>query len=84
MSNENQQRLAAARAKYGNNRWWESDDLRRVAWYQIHEDVLCVTPQRFHAGVELLLGRPVDIGELIGDAIIRAADEAWQKGGTAG
>lgn len=45
--------------KYENNKWWDADDLRVLAYYQLKEETLMVAFDEFHKGVEMLLGRPV-------------------------
>lgn len=56
---KNRLHILATRAKYGNNRWWDADDLRILAYYQLQEEILMVPFAEFHKGVEQLLGRPV-------------------------
>lgn len=51
--------IALVAAKYGDNHWWESEDLRELAYYQIAEPVLMCEFSDFHKGIERLLGRPV-------------------------
>lgn len=51
--------ITAMAAKYGDNRWWESEDLRELAYHQIMEPVLMCEFSDFHKGIERLLGRPV-------------------------
>jgi len=46
-------------AKYGENHWWESDDLIIVARHQIFEKILLVDFDLFLQGIGKLLGRPV-------------------------
>ena len=45
--------------KYGNNKWWESDDPARIAQYQLFEDILMVDFSTYHEGIEKLLDRHV-------------------------
>lgn len=45
--------------KYGNNKWWKSDDDLVIAYHQINEDRLAVRFNTFHKAVESVLGRPV-------------------------
>jgi hypothetical protein len=50
-------RLEAAAAKYGENRWWESDDPWRRAAYQLLENTMMYDFQQFARDVALLLGQ---------------------------
>ncbi|AZS17377.1 hypothetical protein [Paenibacillus lutimineralis] len=49
--------------KYGENRWWLSDDTKRMCYFQLQEDSLLIEWEAFHRGVELLLGRRVETVE---------------------
>lgn len=52
-------RMFATAEKYGDNRWWESDDPEHVAKYQLFEPILMTSFSLFHEGVEKMLDRPV-------------------------
>ena len=61
--------------KYGDNKWWLSEDPKVIGYYQLFEEILIVNFSKFHEGVEKLLGRPVwthefglNIGKLREDA----------------
>lgn len=56
---ENRLRVIGVKAKYGDNNWWDADDLRILAYYQLKEDTLIVPFHEFQKGVMQLLGRPV-------------------------
>jgi hypothetical protein len=59
LSDENRERALKTMRKYGNNRWWRSNDPLEVAKYQVFEDTLLVQFSLYHEGVEKLVGRPV-------------------------
>jgi hypothetical protein len=59
LPDENRERALKAMKKYGNNRWWRSDDPLEVAKYQVFEDTLLVPFDLYHEGIEKLVGRPV-------------------------
>lgn len=56
---ENKRAVLDTMRKYGDNKWWMSNDLLEVARYQIFEPILMVPFSRFHEGIEKLLGRPI-------------------------
>jgi hypothetical protein len=56
---KNRARLREAIDKYGGNYWWESDNLAIAASYQIVESCMLMDFDKFHEGIEKLLGRPV-------------------------
>jgi hypothetical protein len=66
--------------KYGENRWWLSEDLRTIAYYQLRENRLLVDWTRFCEGVRALLGRPVYTHEygLCREELLKESEEAWQ------
>lgn len=80
-------RILAKMQKYGNNAWWNADDLRILAYFQLKEETLMVTFDEFHEGVEMLLGRPVwthEFGINI-EGLIEEAEKAFtlvQSGGS--
>ena len=56
---ENKKNILNTMKKYGDNKWWNSNDPLYVARYQVFEDILMVPFDRYHEGIEKLLGRPV-------------------------
>lgn len=56
---ENKRNVLQTMTKYGDNKWWNSNDPLYVARYQVFEDILMVPFDRYHEGIEKLLGRPV-------------------------
>lgn len=52
-------RCLTAMQKFGDNRWWTSDDKKVVGYYQLTNPILLVPFDKFHESVEFLLGRPV-------------------------
>lgn len=61
---KNKKSLVETMKKYGENHWWESDDQLTIGMYQLFEPVLMVPFDKFHAGLEKLLDRPVFTHEL--------------------
>ncbi|MCX6710120.1 MAG: hypothetical protein NTV63_04195 [Candidatus Woesearchaeota archaeon] len=61
---ENVDSLKRAMAKYGDNRWWESEDPVTIAKYQVFERILMSDFSIFSEGLEKLLERPVYTHEL--------------------
>jgi hypothetical protein len=45
--------------RFGENRWWTSDDLRVVSYYQFMSPVMLVPFPKFHEAAEFLLQRPI-------------------------
>jgi len=45
--------------KYGDNKWWLSEDPKVIGYYQLFEEILVVNFSKLHEGVEKLLDRPV-------------------------
>lgn len=45
--------------KFGDNRWWNSEDKRVLGYYQLMNPILLVSFDKFHEALEFLLGRPV-------------------------
>lgn len=45
--------------KYGDNKWWLADDVKRMCYFQLQEDISLIEFEVFHKGVEMLLERPV-------------------------
>jgi len=45
--------------KYGDNRWWESDDYLTIAYYQINEPKIAVKFSKFHEACEKVLDRSI-------------------------
>ena len=56
---EKRQTALSTMSKYGNNRWWMSDDAVYAARYQLFEDILLLPPDFYLQGVVKLLGRQV-------------------------
>ena len=56
---ENRKNVEETIAKYPNDKCWRSDDPVEIAKYQIFEGILMVEFDKFHEGIEKLLGRPV-------------------------
>ncbi len=56
---ENKKRILTVREKYGNDDWWNSDDIRVIGYYQLKESILITKFETFHEGLELLLGRSI-------------------------
>ena len=48
-----------AMAKY-DTPWWLSDDLRKIAYYQINESVLLVSFEKFKEAVSFAIGHPIE------------------------
>ena len=61
--------------KYGDNKWWEFEDKREMAKWQIFEPILMVVFSDFHEGVESLLDYPVWTHEFATD-IVRLRTDA--------
>lgn len=61
---KNVDNLKKSMLKYKDNHWWESNDLVKIATYQIFEDTLIVDFDKFHEGLEKLIGRPIYTHEL--------------------
>jgi hypothetical protein len=86
MCNENEVRVNEAKAKYGDNHWWESDDLLTVAYYQMNEPILLIDFSKFHESVEFAIGSPVwthQFGTMY-DALKAMVDQAWEKRNSGG
>ena len=77
---EAEQAIRDTKAMYGDNHWWESDDLRTIGYYQLETKILLVPFARFHEGLELLLGRGVQTFELgvNYEGIKQEAQAAWE------
>ena len=45
--------------KFGDNRWWTSEDKKVLGYYQLMNPILLVPFDKFHEALEFLLGRPV-------------------------
>ena len=56
-------RIHEVEEKYGDNKWWESDDPVHLATWQLFEPILMCDFPKFHDGVEKLLDRPVHTHE---------------------
>ncbi len=75
------ERLAAARATYGDNHWWESTDPLVLAYHQIHEPVLCMDWSVFHAAVEEVVEHPVWTHQFVTDHVEleNEIDQRWAQ-----
>ena len=72
----------AVMADYGENRWWEAEDLRRVAREQLDAPYLLVPARDYHRGMCLLLGREVAVEEFRASNIPtlrQEASKAWRQ-----
>lgn len=69
-----------AMEKYGDNRWWLSEDPRERAYYQLKEKILLMSLKQFHGDVEKLLNRDVLIHEISSDRLKQEAERAWRYG----
>ena len=58
-SDESRANVIRVMEKYGDNKWWESDDPTYIAQYQLFESTLMVDFSVFYEGIENLLDRPV-------------------------
>ena len=81
LPDENRRNILKTMQKYGENKWWNSNDPLYVARYQIFEDILMVPFDRYHEGIEKLLGRPVYTHEfgLNPEELRQEARQAIQK-----
>lgn len=59
LPDKNKRLIREVAHKYGENKWWLSDDPAVGARYQLFEDVLMLSFDWFKVGVEKLLGRSV-------------------------
>ena len=59
MPRERRERVEQTMAKYGDNKWWESNDPIEIATYQLFEDVLLVDFSEFYKSVGTFLGRRI-------------------------
>jgi hypothetical protein len=79
VTEENKLKVLEVLDSYGDNKWWLSEDLRVLAYYQIMEPVLVTDFAKFHEGLEKLLGRPVwthELGVNI-QGLRNEAEKAW-------
>ncbi len=78
---ENRRNILETMKKYGDNKWWRSKDPIYVARYQVFEPILMVPFDKYHKGIEKLLGRPVYTHEfgLDYEGLKREAEEAIRK-----
>jgi len=59
LSDDQVQKVLAVMQKYEPNRWWESEDKKVLAKWQLFEPILLCDFADYHEGIELLLCRPV-------------------------
>lgn len=57
-------RVVSTLDKYGDDKWWLSDDKRIIGYFQLNEPIIVVPFDKFHEGLEALLCRPVWTHEL--------------------
>lgn len=76
---ETTQRVIEVLNKYGDNKWWFSEDPKVIGYYQLNEPLLVIDFSKFHEGVEKLLNRPVFTLEfgVNYDGLKREAEDAW-------
>jgi len=67
--------------KYGDNKWWESENLKEIAYYQFNEDVLLIDFVKYHEAMEKLLGRSVFTHEfgLNIEGLKQEVEKAWNN-----
>ena len=65
--------------KFGDNRWWLSEDKLVLGYYQLLNHILLVPFDKFQKAVEFLLGRPVWTHEfgLNSDGLKEEAERAF-------
>lgn len=79
LPSENKNIILSAMEKYGDNKWWLSEDVKIIGYYQLNEPILIVDFSKFHEGVEKLLGRSVWTHEfaLNLNDLRKEAEEIW-------
>ena len=72
--------MRVAMARYGEHRWWLSEDPREVAYYQLHEHILLIDGAVFLSAIATLVAHEITRDELAWAAQgIRAeATVAWR------
>ena len=71
--------MRVAMARYGEHRWWLSEDPREVAYYQLHEPILLITAAVFFSAVATLVGHDVGVRSFFcADDLRSEATVAWQ------
>ncbi|MEK5163203.1 hypothetical protein NYE69_12800 [Paenibacillus sp. FSL R5-0527] len=76
---EAQKKMLSVMKSYGANRWWLSDDVKHMSYYQIYENTILIEFEVFQKGVELLLGREVETVEFSPGLIELLQIEAKKK-----
>lgn len=71
-------RVAEAKAKYGDDHWWDGSDWEK-AWGQLNEDILVMEFGAFHRALEAAAGRPVWTHELALSGVERLRQELLAK-----
>lgn len=71
--------LLKVMSKYGDNKWWLSNDIKLMCYYQLHEDILLIEFEIFHKGVEALLERAIHTSEFRPISIVSLQIEARNK-----
>lgn len=76
---ENRQTCLEAMDKYGDNRWWLSNDPKERAYHQIKEPVLLYKSfEDFHADLSVLLNRSVFTHEVTSNNFKLEVERAWK------
>jgi len=57
--------LMATMKKYGDNRWWESDDIVTLAYHQLHENISMINLETVYQGASKICGRSVYTHDLV-------------------
>ncbi len=65
--------------KYGDNRWWLEDDIRKKAYYQFSENILLIDFDTFIKGISELLGRTVTMLGLLYDITQEELDKKYNE-----
>lgn len=79
MPKKDRQTVMRTMEKYGNNRWWRSDDPIEVAYHQLKEPILIVSMGYFRDSLDKLFGRPVRETELVlNPTLLEEAEEAYK------
>lgn len=74
------EKMYAVLDKYGDNRWWLSNDAETLVKNQIQEQFLIVEFNRFKKALEEVLARPVKLRELsLGKSFDQLKEEVMTK-----
>lgn len=74
-----QAKVLSVMAKYKDDRWWVSDDLYYVGQMQLHEDTQIISNKKYQDGLELYLGRSIEVTDLTELGILGLRNEARLK-----